>query len=208
LTELQLARSATRWMRRFGLAFVALVATTAFILGNLLAAQSTNDGADSEVDYALKFTGAGINGSGYLIPQQQEFSLEFWVKPETSQTDGILSQGSNGTNRYYLQWNSNGSVQVYSYLSSVSTPAGSVPRDSWTHVAITHNATATRIYLNGQEIASTGRLTSSGWGNSFRLGARYDGAFAFDGHKALPGVVVLPGTSILRVSPVGLPANT
>ena len=50
MTELQLTRGATLWLRRLGLSFVALIAATTLTLVSINIANSAADGSDSEID--------------------------------------------------------------------------------------------------------------------------------------------------------------
>jgi hypothetical protein len=78
------------------------------------------------------------------------FSLEFWIYPNGSASrQYVISNSATGSNFGSLQYGIGGYIYYYYNGTYLSTPGGSVPLNSWSHVALTYDGYLTRLYANG-----------------------------------------------------------
>jgi hypothetical protein len=174
MTELQLARGATKWLRSFGLAAVGLLLAGVMAITSFLSAQSAADGSDSEVDYAatLSSTGNQLGATYSSLPQPtytNPYSVQLWVNPGSLAANNptgndrvlinmehkfvIMSRAN--TWQYYI---GNGS----SWASGLIDTGVTVRQGQWTHIGLVLTATDTHFYVNGQHVHSRGSRQDSG----------------------------------------------
>ncbi len=174
MTELQLARGATKWLRSFGLAVVGLLLTGVMAITSFLSAQSAADGSDSEIDYAatLSSTGNQLGATYSSLPQPtytNPYSVQLWVNPGSLAANNptgndrvlinmehkfvIMSRAN--TWQYYI---GNGS----SWASGLIDTGVTVRQGQWTHIGLVLTATDTHFYVNGQHVHSRGSRQDSG----------------------------------------------
>ncbi len=102
-----------------------------------------------------------------------------WVKPAASMCPGdpkvivarqqryIMSLGCNGTSSANL------SGQVWINTAMFADPAGTIPFDQWSHIAVTSDQRTIRAYVNGVLVREqTSGGTPSPWVNSVSVGCR------------------------------------
>ena len=137
----------------------------------------------SETDQSLKLSSPGQSVTKAIIPTSNNFSVEFWFKADNlSGNYGLLSQGSQGSARYFVQLQTNGRVTLYAFSSGVlEVPAGSISEGRWNHIAFTHEGSASKAYLNGVEVGQHTVAPTRNWSDTLYLGARYDGGLDFGG---------------------------
>lgn len=124
------------------------------------ATTSTAAGKFNESGY---FTGAGGKGvTGPAINLPADFTIEAWVNPKSDGMSGfrvIAGQWSQqlASSDAYLFGISNGQLQFHFGPYSVYGPmitGGSVPANTWSHVAATRQGSKFRIFINGSMVAS------------------------------------------------------
>lgn len=141
-----------------------------------------------------------LDGTGDYIARTGKalghvFSLDFWIKPtnvsapktylmSTPDSYGIwlVHAATSGKLGLYLSDNSASWNIAYAVTSTNGvTPGG------WNHIAITHDGSYFRVYLNGAkeiEVATGTRLNQVGPESTigFRIGASYDGSLGVLGY--------------------------
>lgn len=117
-----------------------------------------------------------INGS-------EPFSVAVWIKPNSSIDGwrGII--GGDYTNNWLVSGGDNSnSLGFYIQGTRLSTPANSIPLNTWTHVSVVFDGTNKYIYLNGvlSVQANASGATMSNSSSPLYIGANPYGAY-FDG---------------------------
>ncbi|MCA9982177.1 MAG: LamG domain-containing protein, partial [Anaerolineales bacterium] len=116
-----------------------------------------------------------------LNPISNTFSAALWVRVDTlGSIQRLLQQlDDNGTGRTWLAVLSDGRIQ--SFLGGTATQSvSSVTAGNWHHVALTHDGTMLRIYLDGQlEVSASPTLETTEGG--FYLGADKGGGNLYAG---------------------------
>ena len=120
------------------------------------------------------------------------FSIVGWVYPRSpSSFDALSSQGtaSNGTRNWWLGRDKNDDKALFSLQDSgnnynLTSSIGSLPRDTWTHIAGIYDGADMRIYVDGSfdaaQTIDTTPVTSDSLG---AIGAGKQGSdFHFDGY--------------------------
>ena len=121
-------------------------------------------------DGAVSFDGSGsdylVVGDGVstdLAPGTGVFTIEFYLYPKTMITSapGILQWSATNntqtsyTNAGFVAWNSTGSITLQLGASSITTGAGKVPINKWSHIAIQRSTgNEFRLYVDGILITS------------------------------------------------------
>jgi len=153
------------------------------------------DGVD---DYA-------IVTDAYTLDGMSKLTLEAWIKPTGSQSDGrfICKYGSNsGEQDYYFKRVSSNRVQAYLVINgTINTPAANtntVYDDVWSHVVAVYDGTDIRIYVNGvlsnTPSPATGSINAGS--NHLSLGAFYDDGNVGAHFKGTLDEVVIANQSI------------
>jgi hypothetical protein len=100
-----------------------------------------------------------VPDSPALKPAQ--LTVEAWVFPTGSgfSFQAILARGSatNENNTWYMGL-FNGKPQFWSHDNHLLEGSFAIPRDEWTHLAITFDGTTKRLYVNGVEVNSRSGL--------------------------------------------------
>jgi hypothetical protein len=194
MTELNLARNATRWLRTLGLAVLGFLISVAVAVGVFSPAQSSNLGADSEIDNYGVFDGISSRATfaTRVIPATNTVTLEAWVKPElvgAVMNRTIVAQAQDGggadAGRLVLAVTERSDGKYYIHLAQSTVQGSTSPIDAyvgldlvqpgvWSHVAAAINSTSYSIYLNGQLVASASGLAIGNIGDggtpTFQLG--------------------------------------
>src|SRR5262245_6099152 len=152
--------------------FVWLVAALCWPIAGLQAAPAPN--------YALDFTGLVTFGGSLDVPspagqvQAQAMTFAAWVwpylvGPPAPGPRTILSRGTGGADAEYIFTigkDAPGQLVLYAAGGWYGTQGGVVPDLQWSHVAATFNGQETRLYVNGNLIATIphqgSALTQSG----------------------------------------------
>ena len=114
-----------------------------------------------------------------------DFCVEAWVYPTASGTyrtlfdfrttggdlNGIIL-GLNDVNQIYFYYNGNYRVGA----------AGSVPLNTWTHVALSRSSGVTKVFVNGTQVGSNYTDANNYPARPLRVGADPSGLYAFTGY--------------------------
>ena len=184
MTELQLARGATKWLRSFGLAVVGLLLAGVMAITSFLSAQSAADGSDSEIDFAAALSATSsttLLGATYAnVPQPTNFdpySIQLWVNPGP-----VAGNNSTTVDRALINLEHKFAIvsraNTWQYYTGNGTSWYSGPTDTgipiragqWTHIGLVMTATDIHFYVNGQHVHSQGSRQSSGANNSSASG--------------------------------------
>ena len=113
------------------------------------------DGANQYVQTASAFN----IGSG-------DFTFEVWVKPATTAMGMIFAQDIGGDVNHQFRLHTINTTADFAFSGAggnpfvqVITPAGSVPTNEWTHIAVTRSAGTITTYINGI-LSATGNSTT------------------------------------------------
>jgi hypothetical protein len=129
---------------------------------------------------ALSFDGIDdlvtVNDSN-LLDLTNAMTLEAWVRPSTGATAWhtvMMKERADGLS--YSLYSDNAGSRPSSWIRVGSTDrsvtgTSALPASTWTHLAVTYDATTIRLYVNGTQVAtaaSAGNLAVSG--NPLRIG--------------------------------------
>ncbi len=116
----------------------------------------------------------------------RRMTLEAWVKPQAgSGKRTILAKLGRGSNAYALNAATHGGgaggVAGIGGAKKVTAP-DDLPLGKWTHIAVTYDGAALRLFFNGAQIGTTpvqGKMTTSG--GPLRIGGNFIGGGWFKG---------------------------
>lgn len=113
-----------------------------------------------------------------------EFTVEAWIKPQSSVFSRVLFAQMSTTNFFSLSLSN--TRQIYFYLNNTLglVTSGSLTLGQWSHVACTWKPSTqeAKIYINGVlQTASSGGSSSTGTNNMMAIGGRTDGYQYFNG---------------------------
>jgi hypothetical protein len=136
---------------------------------------------------ALDLTGAGyvdIASAPDLNPTDG-MTIALWVNPKSQGEMRLVDKGAVGNdNGYMLDTYPDGNLRVITSLGAMRNPV-ELPPGEWSHVAVTYDGQALRLYLNGkllQETRATGKISATDF--PLKLGADSNGASHFVGLMA------------------------
>jgi hypothetical protein len=123
---------------------------------------------DGKDDYA------GLAGSGLMSAAFTTKTVMLWFKPNTTTGTQVLYDEGGSTQGMAIRINNGmleAAVRANSVMATVSTPLSNT---NWSHVAISFNSGAFKLYLNGVEVGSTTATFASvpSHTNASGLGAR------------------------------------
>ncbi len=104
-------------------------------------------------------------------------TIEGWIYPTTTNTQSLASQaldgGGSATWNFYigsgeLKWGQDGQVEL---------SGGSVPINTWTHVAITHDGSTAKLFVNGSQVVSGTRPAVTAASDSYNVGVRHEASY-------------------------------
>ena len=133
---------------------------------------------------ALELTGAGYVdiATAPELNLTDGMTLAVWINPHTKGSMRLIDKGpAGGSSAYLLDTNPANNLRVITNLNAMSNPV-ELPEKQWSHVAVTYDGQALRLYLNGQllqEVKATGKLSATDL--PLRLGADSTGASRFVG---------------------------
>ena len=160
-----------------------LPTSTNFTLGNYA---DTNTNGETYVAYvfaggastastarSVDFDGTGDyltisrNSTTDFNPGSNNYTLEFWINKSSSTNNGYNCVLDTGRIQCFYIANTQ-KIVFYSmdasdnYVSNMTTPTNSVPKNQWSHVAICRNGSDHKIYINGIQQASATSSTANG----------------------------------------------
>lgn len=139
------------------------------------------DDCDNEPTTGLDFDGDNdfveIPNNPLLAPTTSNaITFEAWVRPEDTGSDGnfVVSMYKNfdaGASNFFIRRNSDGTITISGNGTNVLTSQGTIPLNTWSHVAVTISQSLTIIYINGV-VSESGslNLNSNNGGEPLLLG--------------------------------------
>ena len=122
-----------------------------------------------KVAQAFNFDGTG-DVTYPTINAGSTYTLDFWMRPTlTGVNQHVISNIANSTNYGSLRFVNNHVEYLQSGAFQVISPAGSVPLNTYTHIALTYDGSVTRLYINGSLAATSGVHTET-FNNQLSLG--------------------------------------
>lgn len=107
-----------------------------------------------------------------------DFSWTLWIK-RTDDTRGVLisEYSSTGASNVALELGTNGRLRIYWNGSPDYYPSNcTIPKDIWTHVAVTKTTNNIKVYINGEYVTeSTATLSARPSSSKIRIGDDYRG---------------------------------
>ena len=145
---------------------------------------SANQDPSPLSDFGLSLEAKTVFSRDTIIPITGPFSVEFWFKADQIPTAGktIFSQGNSSSARYLISIRPEASITLYSFSGvTLSTPANIVQKDTWHHIAFVHSLTDSKLYFDGQLVATVSQLPQQNWSNYLRWGYSFNGGDYFLG---------------------------
>ncbi|MBK7965244.1 MAG: hypothetical protein IPK10_08065 [Bacteroidetes bacterium] len=129
---------------------------------NEINCNSTDDNCNGTINENLSLNFDGSNDE-VIIPgraslNMANFTVELWVKPTATKPAYqtiVLKEGASGNRNYGLFLNPNATSVHFSFLRADNVTFesynsnSSLPLNVWSHVAMTYNGSAFRLYING-----------------------------------------------------------
>jgi hypothetical protein len=132
-----------------------------------------------------------------------DFCLELWVYPTSTGTyrtifdlrdssgdTGGIILGITDANQLYFYYNGNYRIG----------PVGTIPQNTWTHVALSRASGTTKAFINGTQVGSNYVDFNNYASRGLRIGADPNGSFAFTGYiddvRISKGVARYTGTFV------------
>ena len=112
-------------------------------------------------------------------------TLEAWLRPQSTKSwqTGVMKETSSNV-AYGLYGTSRSNRPSGQIGKSSTTGPSALPADQWSHVAVTYDRSALRLYVNGNQVSSKG-LTASIPTSSSPLGIGGNGVFSDQFFKGL-----------------------
>ena len=139
------------------------------------------DGKNGRENFAMDFDGTDDFIDGFSIPAQtgaNNITVSGWIRPTANQYSRFFTPFANGVDNW-IGYNTNGSLEVfYTEIAdvnnrSLSSTAGSIPLNTWTHFTVSINNKTVKIYINGILNAQITEAVNIGnWSGAFAIGRR------------------------------------
>lgn len=156
------------------------------IIGNNNGRMMDGAFARGKVGRAFSFSGFNqfVDIPAINIPGRT-FSLDFWMFPtRAADFQHLVSNSRDNPAHNFGELDLRGDVLRYELDSAFSccleTPAGSIPLNTWSHVALTYDGIVTRLYINGV-VRATSVAHDEFFNNPLRLGYSVQGDRNFFG---------------------------
>jgi hypothetical protein len=180
-----------QWLNTSGSTYVAYV----FAGGestNALARSVEFDGAE---DSLLIETNSDLAlGTG-------DFTIEFWVKPQTLGYAIFFDMRPNpaATQGAYPTIFMENDILGYHTNSGTRITGNKLSKDQWQHIALSRSGTSTKMFVNGTQVGSTYSDSTNYLNGDTTIGIRADGSTGdFDGY--ISNVRVVKGTAVYTSS--------
>jgi hypothetical protein len=165
---------------------------------------------DGTTDFASLTSQADFNfGTG-------DFCLEAWVYPTATGTFRTIFDFRNSTpgdsNGIIVGITDADALYFYYNFGYRIGPAGSVPINTWTHVALSRQSGSTKAWINGAQVGATYSDSNNYPQRGLRIGADPNGAFAFTGYiddvRIVKGAAIYTGAFVAPTTQLTTTPNT
>ena len=165
---------------------------------------------DGTTDFASLTSQADFNfGTG-------DFCLEAWVYPTATGTFRTIFDFRNSTpgdsNGIIVGITNADALYFYYNFGYRIGPAGSVPINTWTHVALSRQSGSTKAWINGAQVGATYSDSNNYPQRGLRIGADPNGAFAFTGYiddvRIAKGAAIYTGAFVAPTTQLTTTPNT
>ena len=146
---------------------------------------------DGKVGKALEFAGSrvGFVSSDTIsteIFKNGSFTIVLWVKPKLSGNEWqqVFRAGPDPNDTIFI--NNNGTLSWRGWVGGAwaggmcETAAGTIPKDSWTHIAVVGDAKNFRDYVDGKLAKESNFQATRGNNKEFKIGG-YSGGESYSG---------------------------
>jgi len=154
--------------------------------GNLNATDYSGNGNNATAEYATynptgghdsrgayEFDGVNDYIDAFDVPVMSQFTFEFWIKPNSHNYGGILSDHKSGA--WYPSYHHviSSKVTFRFYKSNANdwdgvTSLSNLSIGKWNHVVGTYNGSALKVYINGT-LDNSASASGTPWSNSNRV---------------------------------------
>ena len=145
-----------------------------------------------------------------------DFCLEAWVYPTATGTFRTIFDFRNSTpgdsNGIIVGITDADALYFYYNFGYRIGPAGSVPINTWTHVALSRQSGSTKAWINGAQVGATYSDSNNYPQRGLRIGADPNGAFAFTGYiddvRIVKGAAIYTGAFVAPTTQLTTTPNT
>ncbi|MFM1785033.1 MAG: hypothetical protein RLZZ108_57, partial [Actinomycetota bacterium] len=134
-------------------------------------------------DYFATFNGTDqyVEAPSQPVPSSGDFTVSAWVMDTdlSSAQQSIVSQGTDSNSFHIGTWGTSQNVRVGAWDPTYTTSTGQVvnvkfPQNRWFHVAVTKGGSTAKLFINGEQVATTtnAAMVPSG-GTNFRIGRQW-----------------------------------
>lgn len=134
-------------------------------------------------DYYATFNGTDqyVEAPSQPVPSSGDFTVSAWVMDTdlSSAQQSIVSQGADANSFHIGTWGTSQNVRVGAWDPTYTTNTGQVvnvkfPQNRWFHVAVTKGGSTAKLFINGEQVATTtnAAMVPSG-GTNFRIGRQW-----------------------------------
>jgi sRNA-binding protein len=131
---------------------------------------ATGPRAPGEIGNALALSGSNefVTLPNGIVSELHDFTISAWVNPSVNSAWSRVFDFGTGTNNYmFLTLSAGGGPLRYAITTSGNgaeqqlTAPGTLPLNTWSHVAVTLSGTTGTLYVNGQPVATNANMTLS-----------------------------------------------
>jgi len=129
-----------------------------------------------------------------------DLSMETWIYQTATSVGAykvIFADGVYGAAGGWTLYSYNNQLNLWKGGASaveLIAPAGSIPLNTWTHVAWTRNGSDNRLFINGTQVGATTTDSTNFTSTQVRIGASIAGTLFFPGYMS--SVRVVKGTAV------------
>ena len=165
--------------------------------------------------WSTYFDGSGdYLSSSSNITQTGDFTIECWINtPSRSGANALFTIGNESSGRIIFFINSSNQLLYDVYFVSPSTNlGGTVPINSWVHIAFVRSGTTVTAYINGVATGTTATLSGTvGNSSAFYIGSSQSGSNPITGYMTnvrVTNSALYTGTFTQPTSPLTAITNT
>lgn len=154
-------------------------------INNLTASFGLTAGGEGKIGNGLDFTPSQVTNSTTPLSLVNNLTFSLWVKIDTNQGQGWISQRDLGDNDWQIGSTADGVLNTYLWglnTALCGTPAGFIGTGSWTHIVTTYDGSSHKIWRNGVLNTTCSRTGNVDIGaDDFHFGVDYIGQNYLDG---------------------------